>query len=417
MIKTLSEVPLDNVGNKVWKRQHEYVNKLNQQAQINAQMEKSDYISEHFTSFSKAKLLVSELLTSEIWRENVIPIMTKTDDFKPISTIPLYLSLYNEAVIVNLLETICYNCDVVESIGELCVDLVDYCYRTLSYLYGMNQADNGVKDEVKESNQTPRDLVEKYQRSTLIEYGAKCISILRYISEAGDSIPLDAHTRIIRKLNVPNLIVALLDDGCPWIRSDSFYQSGSWHKKENPLCPHEINMLLLLRQLLLSDEMSSYEFHQQNINSLNRVQKFLTPTVLAFCAPLADLAKVLSHIQMQPPESTKPFALLIESEPEIKEKILSRFGDKFGGIAKNAMQTWANPSHAEIQSEAKALAKTWELDRMEQFLNQVPKCEVCGSEAVSRCSTCKHTWYCRRQCQVENWKEHKKICALLTSNK
>jgi hypothetical protein len=49
MIKTLSEVPLDNVGNKVWKRQHEYVNKLNQQAQINAQMEKSDYISEHFT--------------------------------------------------------------------------------------------------------------------------------------------------------------------------------------------------------------------------------------------------------------------------------------------------------------------------------------------------------------------------------
>jgi hypothetical protein len=55
-----------------------------------------------FFSFSKAKLLVSELLTSEIWRENVIPIMTKTDDFKPISTIPLYLSLYNEAVIGQL---------------------------------------------------------------------------------------------------------------------------------------------------------------------------------------------------------------------------------------------------------------------------------------------------------------------------
>ena len=40
-----------------------------------------------------------ELINQEIWREKVVPIMSKTSDFSPHSTIPLYISLYNEAVI------------------------------------------------------------------------------------------------------------------------------------------------------------------------------------------------------------------------------------------------------------------------------------------------------------------------------
>ena len=65
----------------------------------------------------------------------------------------------------------------------------------------------------------------------LLEYGPKCITILRYLSEAGKSIPLDAHTRIIRKLNVPQLLVALMEDGCGWIENDRFYLSGKVTKK------------------------------------------------------------------------------------------------------------------------------------------------------------------------------------------
>ena len=65
----------------------------------------------------------------------------------------------------------------------------------------------------------------------LLEYGPKCITILRYLSEAGKSIPLDAHTRIIRKLNVPQLLVALMEDGCGWIENDRFYLSGKVAKK------------------------------------------------------------------------------------------------------------------------------------------------------------------------------------------
>jgi len=412
ILKTLRNVPLDEVGSKAWKRQHEYINRLNQQAQLNAQHTQIDFVSEQFADTGNINILIVELLTCELWREKVVPIIVKTSDFQPHSTIPFYLSLYNEAVILNLLETICFSVDVVETLGDLSVDLVDFCYRTLSKLYALHQLQRSSPAK-NEYAQTPEDVFENFKSTLMVEFGAKCISIMRYISEAGDKLPLDCHTRMIKKLNVPQLLVALLEDGCGWIKSDAFYQSGSWHPKTDPLSPHEINLFLLLRQLILSEEMSSYDFHQQNINSLMRLQKFLSPNVLQFCSPLNDLSQALSQIQVKPPEQVKPYGLLIELEPDQRAKIEDKFKGKYGGIAKRAMTTWANPSQQEMEKEAKSLLKTWQINNLEQLMNQVPKCEVCGAEAVSRCSQCKQIWYCRRQCQVENWTEHKNICALL----
>lgn len=37
-------------------------------------------------------------------------------------------------------------------------------------------------------------------------------------------------------------------------------------------------------------------------------------------------------------------------------------------------------------------------------------CSVCGKQASNRCSKCKKTWYCSRECQASGWKNHKKNC-------
>ena len=58
--------------------------------------------------------------------------------------------------------------------------------------------------------------------------------------------------------------------------------------------------------------------------------------------------------------------------------------------------------------------KNWDFEKLELLIDEPPKCEKCGAEAVKRCGKCKRSWYCRRQCQVEDWKVHKKICSLLT---
>jgi len=38
------------------------------------------------------------------------------------------------------------------------------------------------------------------------------------------------------------------------------------------------------------------------------------------------------------------------------------------------------------------------------------KCGNCQKEASKRCSKCKQEFYCTRECQVQHWKEHKKVC-------
>ena len=126
--------------------------------------------------------------------------MTKTSDFKPHSTIPFYISLYNEAVIgniynyktklisfsylklilfsVNLLETVLYSTDVVECLGDSAIDLLDFCYRSLSYLFAEYQSDGHKSFDHKKDKNRPGDTYEKYRIETLLEYGPKCISIL-----------------------------------------------------------------------------------------------------------------------------------------------------------------------------------------------------------------------------------------------
>lgn len=41
-----------------------------------------------------------------------------------------------------------------------------------------------------------------------------------------------------------------------------------------------------------------------------------------------------------------------------------------------------------------------------------PPCAYCGKEnATMRCSLCKETNYCNRECQKKDWPQHKEICS------
>ena len=44
------------------------------------------------------------------------------------------------------------------------------------------------------------------------------------------------------------------------------------------------------------------------------------------------------------------------------------------------------------------------------FENKSKKCKICCKKASSCCSGCRYAYYCSRNCQVKNWKEHKEIC-------
>ena len=72
----------------------------------------------------------------------------------------------------------------------------------------------------------------------------KCISIIRYLSEAGDRVPLDTHSRIVQKLNFPQLIVELLDNQCPWIDGSKYMFQPKYffeHRQQNHFQVRSIN--------------------------------------------------------------------------------------------------------------------------------------------------------------------------------
>lgn len=53
--------------------------------------------------------------------------------------------------------------------------------------------------------------------------------------------------------------------------------------------------------------------------------------------------------------------------------------------------------------------KLYGSDVYEEFMED-PKCAGCGDLATQRCSKCKEEWYCSRECQLKQWKQHKQMC-------
>ena len=67
---------------------------------------------------------------------------------------------------VNLLETILFSGDACEALDDYALDLVDYCYRTISFLLSIQS-----KEKNDEWEQTPKGVFDRFTATTLIEYG------------------------------------------------------------------------------------------------------------------------------------------------------------------------------------------------------------------------------------------------------
>ena len=87
---------------------------------------------ESFCTLEKMPFIVNDLLTSEVWKQNVLPLIK--NDVAAISTIKSYMCVYHEASICNLLEVMLYHKTACESSEDSLVELVDYCYRKFVYL-------------------------------------------------------------------------------------------------------------------------------------------------------------------------------------------------------------------------------------------------------------------------------------------
>lgn len=104
-----------------WFRQHEYIEKLNMQAILNASAVHDEYVKDLLVSYGKVStvlpsshqcrptvnvmspwplqipVLVHEMILIEVWKQSVFPILCQLRDFKPKNTFQLYMVVRSQS--------------------------------------------------------------------------------------------------------------------------------------------------------------------------------------------------------------------------------------------------------------------------------------------------------------------------------
>lgn len=424
-VEHLHSFKVAEIGNYDWSRQHEMIEKLNMQAVLNASVQEDEFVKDFLCSYDKIEVIIKDILTTEIWKEKIFPELIDME-FEPKTTFPIYMVLFHEATLVNLLETTMFFKETCESAENCIPDLLDYCYRKLTQLTARTQEDiDNEEIDTKEeltsmTSASNMEELEKQEKKLNFEICIKSLSLLRYITDHLDSLPLSVTTRTLNTLDIPILLVHLIENP-PWTREKDGkiykYIDSKWQEISRQdsfkVTKIEGQVWLSIFKLLMDQQcQQKYELDSYRKNVIIKLRAYLTEVMLDQIPVLVELLRYLEHLSMMEPPAVKR-ELILEQIPEMRDNILKHNEGRWKKIAKKQAKTVFNPSEANMRAQAKRWADTYNFDAIESLISDPPKCAMCGAEASKRCSRCQNEWYCRRECQVNHWSKHKTACNLL----
>ncbi len=123
---------------------------------MSAKTSSDEFVKEFIISHQKVGTLIRDLISTEIWQQKVFKRIVKNLPEK-IPTFPVYVIPYHELIVANLLETIAYHVDIVDSLSDDAIDLCDWCHRALCRLVSTTST-----DEKKAQLQSLKDKVSQY---------------------------------------------------------------------------------------------------------------------------------------------------------------------------------------------------------------------------------------------------------------
>ncbi|NWU91903.1 ZMY10 protein, partial [Upupa epops] len=421
IVRALRVTELRDTGGKGWLQQHEYMEKLNMNAILSASKCQEQLLIELLVTYAKIPVLIGELISVEIWKHKIFPVLCQLEDFKPRNTFPIYMVLYHEASIINLLETVFFHKEICESAEDSLLDLIDYCHRKLTLLAARSaNGEMAALREIPSEDLARTSSMQKQAEMMDFEISLKALAVLRFITDQVESLPLSALTRMLNTHNLPCLLVQLVEH-CPWSYWDAGklkkFENGTWHvvPPEDQLKVTKLDgqVWLALLNLLLSPECQcKYHFDGFNKSQLLKLRAFLTDVIIDQLPVLVEMQRFLSHLAVTEPAPPKK-DLVLEQVPVIWDHILKKNMGKWEAIAKHQVKHVFSPTEEELKHQAHRWAQTYNLDVMEALVPDKPSCRVCGAEAAKRCSRCQNEWYCTRACQVQHWQKHKAACNLM----
>ncbi|XP_058804033.1 zinc finger MYND domain-containing protein 10 [Phymastichus coffea] len=415
-IEHLQTTNLEDVGTSGWFEYHKKLMLLNQQSVFEINTLREESVKEWFVSFKKIPVLIYEAIQIMIWKQKVYPILMELDE-KPANTFILFSVFYHEELAISILENILYHSDSVETMDDSIVDLIDYAahYITL-LLYSKNEKPCIDKKTCLEEMAEKRIEID-------FDIGMRSISILRYLAEFADQLPLCALSRMLAANDIPYLLAQLIEYQ-PWKKinkkGEIMIYNGKWHKLDDKdidkLCKFEGQVWFGLRELLLNPKCAPYyDITEFRMSQLTKLQKYMQEHVLDQIAPLIDLRRWLSYLNMSSQTTNSQRPISVEVIPEISSSIKEKYSKRWKRLAEHQAKTLFSKDIEKVKNMAQILSEAYDFDKLD--IIDAKTCAKCKEIAKNRCSKCKEVWYCSRECQVKDWSNHKIICEKILKSK
>ncbi|XP_034825990.1 zinc finger MYND domain-containing protein 10 isoform X1 [Maniola hyperantus] len=428
-IQTMEPWRIESIGNQAWIDWHIRLQKLNQQAVLEASSMQEELTKETLISYGKLSILVHEAICIQVWRLKIYPQIMKLEP-APANTFGIYMVLYHEAAAVGLLETVLFHEDGAQCISEVVIDLLHYAVDQLTALVAL--INNGYLKplSVKVLDcETATEELERQKTDLQFDVSMRCISIVRYLAEHMEVVGVGASisSNLYKTYDVPSILCHLIQLE-PWRRIDDkgelqIFNFGRWSKPSaednTQLHRSEAQLWLCLRQLLLEPRLPHhYTIDECRRSAFCSLQAKIADTVLDQIPPLGDLKMFLCQLAVGDYSSVhnrtngvkNPGCTLIEIVPQIKQAYLKEVHKRTKSLAKDQLEHFHLDGSEASRNMAKKLLESYTSDAALALDSGGAKCAKCGDKASKKCSRCKTEWYCGRECQVQQWPKHKEIC-------
>lgn len=311
-----------------WIDIHEILLKLNQQSILEASGNREEIVKDLLISNNKLEYLIHEAYCILLWKTKILPKLFELEP-SPKATFLLYTILYHEATCVSLLETILFHQNSCEAIGDVVIDLIDYCAEAVTQLIGLINIHHH-KDEHEVLNETVADEFERQKRDLQFKIGMKCLTILSYIIDKLDRFPLGAASRLVKTHDVPCILSEILHSK-PWLRRIKGFEKfidDKWVPVQGDdilkVTKTEAQTWFAFRQILFDrNVMQHYGINDFRQRELAKCQGLLNDHILDQLPPLAELKHHLCTLAVTGNRSTAD-QLILEELPMIKSKLILR---------------------------------------------------------------------------------------------
>lgn len=339
-------------------------------------------------TFGKLKDLLYDLLSIEVWKDKVFPNVKKAI-VDGNCTMRGYFCLYHEATITNLFEIIFFHKHAVESLGDDLMELVDFCARKIQHLVYVSSnrekmmPSMSTKElaKVMESN-SPEQELERQAQEIDFNVAVVAMTMLRYICENIDALPLCVISRVFDTHDILLQLVPLIENP-PWTRRR---KDGKWEKlvdqKWEIVEPSELlkitklegQMWIALYHLTCSKVCRDrYHFNTFRKDQLLRVRKFLNDVMLDQLPILADVQRFMDELTiMKAPEPTAgtKSAIMLEQIPQIRQSMIK--GHDWKKFSETQITEIFSKSKDQGNDDLKRMANLYCMDGIEEILGEPP---------------------------------------------